>query len=145
VELSDDAVWGRDRAVLHEEINRLPRTSRMAIILCDLEGYSPRAAAAQLGWPVRGIESRLAQARRHLRERLARAGSPLSEACGIAELLRVGESLVSRRLIESTVRIATRSRGRGALETPRRERPANQTRAAGVQSRDVEWGSEEML
>jgi hypothetical protein len=100
--------------VLHEEINRLPRAFRLALILCDLEGCSPRAAAKQLGWPVRRIQRYLARARGYLREHLARRGVVLPESCGIAEFLRVGEPEVSRHLIESTVRIATQEWRRAA-------------------------------
>jgi hypothetical protein len=116
---SEDAVWGEHQAALHDDINRLPRTFRLALILCDLEGCSPWAAAKQLGWPVRRIQRCLARARGSLRAHLARRGVILPESCGIAEFLRVGvgEPVVSRRLIESTVRIATQE-GRRAARVP---------------------------
>jgi hypothetical protein len=107
VESSDDTVLSRHRALLHEELNRLPRTLRLTVILCVLEGRSPRLAAEQLRWPVTRVERRLALARARLQARLARHGLAPSGPRWIAELLGVGELSVSRRLIESTVRIAT--------------------------------------
>jgi hypothetical protein len=112
VEPTNDAVGWEHRAVLHEEINRLPRTFRTAIVLCDLEGLSPGLAARQLGWPLRRLERRLAWAREHLRARMARRGIPLSGSRGIGGFLRDEESVVSRRLVEFTIATATRWRRR---------------------------------
>jgi hypothetical protein len=108
VELRDDARGGELQAVLHQAINDLPRGARLAIVLCDLEGRSPRSTAKQLGWPLLRVEMRLVQARRRLQARLAERGVFLSVSQGIGEWLDVGESAVPRRLIESTVQVVTR-------------------------------------
>jgi hypothetical protein len=94
------------QAELHEEILLLPRGSRTAIVLCDLEGHSCRAAAAQLGWPIRRIEKRLARARGLLEARMAERGITISTTRGVAGFLREARSVVSSRLIESTVAVA---------------------------------------
>jgi hypothetical protein len=135
VESWDDAVLSRHRALLHEELIRLPRPLRLAVILCILEGRSPRSAAEQLGWPVTGVKRRLALARAHLRAQLARHGLSPSGPRWIAELLGVGTLPVSRRLIESTVRIATRG------PRPRRLRRWGRSHgcAAKLSPPDVEW------
>jgi hypothetical protein len=114
VELGDNAPGGEFRAVLHEAINGLPRESRLAIVLCDLEGRSPRSTADQLGWPLWRLETRLLQARRCLRATLAERGVFLSVSQGIGEWLGVGKSVVSRRLIEATVQVVSRRYGRRA-------------------------------
>jgi hypothetical protein len=108
VEGSDDAIGRELRAALHEEINRLPQEARMALVVCDLEGCSSRSAAKQLGWSVRKLERRLEQARRRLHDRLALEGMFLAASREIDELLRIGESVISRHLIEKTVALACR-------------------------------------
>ena len=62
-------------AILHEEIGRLPRRFRTAVVLCYLEGRTHEMAAEQLGCPVGTIKSRLATARQKLRWRLTRRGA----------------------------------------------------------------------
>jgi hypothetical protein len=98
--------------VLHEEINRLPREARMAVVICVLEGRALRTAAKQLGWPAARLRRRLVQARRRLQDRVALRGVLLSATQEIGELLPVGKPAVSRRLIEATVALASRRLGR---------------------------------
>ena len=114
MELWDDAPGEELRAALHEAINGLPRESRLAIVLCDLEGRSPRLAADQLGWPLWRLETRLMQARRRLQAQMAQRGVFLSVSQGIGAWLEVGQSVVPRRLIEATVRVVTRRCSRRA-------------------------------
>ncbi len=59
---------------IHEELGRLPERFRLPILLCHLEGLTYEQAARQLGCPVRTVQSRLARARRRLRDRLTRRG-----------------------------------------------------------------------
>lgn len=61
-------------ALLDEELARLPDHLRCVVVLCDLEGCSQRAAAAQLGLPKATLTARLMAARRLLAGRLRRRG-----------------------------------------------------------------------
>ena len=63
------------REMLHQAIMELPVRFRSAVVLCDLEGLSYLEAAASLRIPLGTLQSRLARARRMLRERLSRRGA----------------------------------------------------------------------
>jgi RNA polymerase sigma factor (sigma-70 family) len=77
---ASEAGWDDTGAVLHEELVRLPQRYREAIVLCLLEGLTPEQAARRLGCPVGTVQSRLARARRCLRDRLVRRGLAPSTA-----------------------------------------------------------------
>ena len=62
------------RAILDEELARLPAKYRAPLVLCYLEGLTHDEAAGQLKWPVGTVRSRLAGGRDRLRSRLARRG-----------------------------------------------------------------------
>jgi RNA polymerase sigma factor (sigma-70 family) len=62
------------RAVVEEELRRLPEKYRAPLLLCELEGRTRQAAARELGWPSGTVASRLARARQRLRQRLGRRG-----------------------------------------------------------------------
>ena len=59
---------------LHEEVDRLPRKFRDAVVLCYLEGLTTEAASRRLGCPQGTVLSRLARARARLKARLAERG-----------------------------------------------------------------------
>jgi RNA polymerase sigma factor (sigma-70 family) len=67
------------RAVIDEEIDRLPWRYRRPVVLCYLEGLSHEEAASRLGCAVGTINSRLATARQRLKGRLSRRGMAPSE------------------------------------------------------------------
>ncbi len=75
------------QAVLHEEIERLPESRRLPVVLCDLEGLTYDEAARRLGWTVPTLRSRLAKARQKLRDRLTRRGVSEKLALPIAPMV----------------------------------------------------------
>jgi RNA polymerase sigma factor (sigma-70 family) len=62
------------RAIVVDELNRLSNPQRQAVVLCDMEELTHEQAAAQLGWPVGTVKSRLARGRERLKSRLIRRG-----------------------------------------------------------------------
>jgi len=68
------------RAVVDEEVDRLPERLRRAVVLCYLEGLTTDEAARRLGCPRGTVLSRLAAARDRLRGRLTRRGLGLPTA-----------------------------------------------------------------
>ncbi|HEV3445236.1 MAG TPA: sigma-70 family RNA polymerase sigma factor, partial [Gemmataceae bacterium] len=71
---ADGLTWSEVRAVLHEEIERLPEKYRAPLVLCYLEGQTNARAARQLGVPAGSLSKRLERARGLLRGRLLRRG-----------------------------------------------------------------------
>jgi RNA polymerase sigma factor (sigma-70 family) len=93
------------RAVLDEEIGRLPKKYQAPLILCDLEGKTHAQAAQELGWPAGSMSRWLARGRELLGERLARRGLALP-AGGLAAVLTadVARAAVPGALADATAR-----------------------------------------
>jgi RND family efflux transporter MFP subunit len=94
---------GDVRAILDEEVSRLPERFRVPAILCYLEGKSVAEAAVQLGCPRGTVASRLARARQRLRGRLARRG--LAGTAGLLPVL-ARSGTAAPALIRATARAA---------------------------------------
>lgn len=60
--------------VVFAELDRLPETHRLAVLLCDLDGLSRSDAAARLGWNEGTLSARLHRGRKELGERLRARG-----------------------------------------------------------------------
>jgi RNA polymerase sigma factor (sigma-70 family) len=116
---------GEQRAVLDEELARLPDHHRTVVVLCYLEGKTQREAARQLGLSPGEVRGRLDRARARLRQRLARRGLALSGAAAVAALAaETAPAAVPPALAENTVRAAALfaaggTAGLAAVVTPR--------------------------
>ena len=101
--------------VLHEELDRLPERFRLPILLCHLEGLTYEQAAQQLGCPIRTVQSRLARARKRLRDRLTRRGVSPAVAPPVAVLNPdAASAFLSERWKQATVQAAVRYATSGA-------------------------------
>jgi RNA polymerase sigma factor (sigma-70 family) len=98
----------RERAeALHAEIDRLPGPSRLAVVLCCLEGLSPAEAARRLRCPAGTVHSRLDRAKDKLRRGLLRRGFALSGTAVAAMLApRSARASIPPLLCDSTTRAA---------------------------------------
>ena len=66
------------RAILDEELARLPARYRLPIVLCCLEGQTHVEAGRHLSWPTGTVAGRLFRGRELLRSRLQRRGIEIS-------------------------------------------------------------------
>jgi RNA polymerase sigma factor (sigma-70 family) len=66
--------WDDVRAVLDEELARIPAKYRLPLLLCGLEGLTHAEASKSLGWPIGTVSARLSRGRDLLRSRLLRRG-----------------------------------------------------------------------
>ena len=93
------------RAVLDEEINRLPEKYRRPLVLCYVEGLTQEAAARRLRWKAGVLRGRLDRARVRLRGRLARRGLAPAAILAFAELLGPSaQAAVAPALVTATLR-----------------------------------------
>jgi RNA polymerase sigma factor (sigma-70 family) len=91
----DDTAERELRAVVDEEIDRLPGHYRRAFVLCVLQGTSYAEAARALGRPQGTVASWAARARARLRVRLARRGVVLGAGAS-ATLVPGGDAVAAR-------------------------------------------------
>jgi RNA polymerase sigma factor (sigma-70 family) len=105
---ADQPAIDRERAeALHDEIDRLPASSRLPVVLCYFEGLSLADAAQRLRCPAGTVHSRLVRARDKLRRGLVRRGVVLSGAALAGALApRSALASVSSLLCDSTTRAA---------------------------------------
>jgi RNA polymerase sigma factor (sigma-70 family) len=78
MEPHDDTFGPELRALLDEEVGRLPEKYRIAVVLCDVQGRTRHDAAKRLRLPEGTVASRLATGRALLAKRLLRRGLAVS-------------------------------------------------------------------
>jgi RNA polymerase sigma factor (sigma-70 family) len=104
------------RAVLDDELARLPDPLLAPLVLCHLEGLTHEEAALRLRWPVGTVRSRLARARDKLRRRLSARGLTTEDA---ALTVAVASRSVTSVLLDATVRASLGFTARQATATAR--------------------------
>jgi RNA polymerase sigma factor (sigma-70 family) len=93
---SEEVSWAEVRAILDEELARLPARYRAPLVQCYLEGQTQDEAARQLGWSPRTLRRRLGRARDLLRARLEGRGLALAAGLltvAVAERVGVPDAL----------------------------------------------------
>ena len=70
-----DSQYDDLRAILVDELERLPEKYRAPVLLCDMDGLTQAEAARRLGCPVGTVGVRLVRARQRLRGQLIRRGN----------------------------------------------------------------------
>jgi RNA polymerase sigma factor (sigma-70 family) len=108
-ETTEDLAWHELRPTLDDEVNRLPRKYRDAVVHCYLQEKTYTEAAKALGLAAGTVSSRLARARDILRKRLLRRGLTLSSSLLVVLLSRQALSAaVPSALRDATTQAALR-------------------------------------
>src|SRR5262249_8248565 len=104
---SPDVSWREACAILHEELDRLPDTYRLPLILCYLDGNTQDEAAQLLGVNVGALRGRVERGRERLRVRLTKRGVALS--AGLLALVTASATAggPSAHLVRAAVGAAT--------------------------------------
>lgn len=95
--------------ILNDEIGQLPERYRVAVLACYAAGTPTAEAAARLGWPKGTLLTRLAWARRRLRDRLTKRGVTLAggfTAVFAGQAGTVGGALLAGRICGAAVAVA---------------------------------------
>jgi RNA polymerase sigma factor (sigma-70 family) len=104
-----DELTGRElQQILHEELNRLPESYRLPLILCYLEGQTQDEAARQLGWSAATLKGRVDRGRNLLRRRLTRRGVALGLPLLVASVAEGATTALPTSLPSRTAHAALR-------------------------------------
>jgi RNA polymerase sigma factor (sigma-70 family) len=101
-----DRLTGRELMVVFEtELQRLPESYRLPVVLCCVEGLSLEEAAGRLGWTAGSVKGRLERGRARLQARLLRRGLTLGIGLSAALAARgLAAGTLPPCLASSTVR-----------------------------------------
>jgi RNA polymerase sigma factor (sigma-70 family) len=103
----DELTWRELRLILHEELERLPESYRLPLILCYLEGHTQEEAASRLDWTAGELKGRLDRGRALLRRRLTRRGLTLAIPLFTASLSQgSATAALPATLVKATARSA---------------------------------------
>ena len=78
---AESAIAREQAAALHDEIDRLPNSFRLPVVLCYFEDLTLDEVAHRLQWPAGTVRSRLARARDKVRRALDPPGRRLAGGC----------------------------------------------------------------
>jgi RNA polymerase sigma factor (sigma-70 family) len=92
---------------LEQEVQRLPETYRLPVVLVCLEGLSQEEAARRLRCTPDSVRGRLARGRQRLHAQLVRRGLTLTAVLGAVELSRGVSAAAVPTLSSATVKAAT--------------------------------------
>jgi len=92
--------------VLDEELDRLPTKFRLPVLLCEVRELTIVRAAAELGWPVGTVASRLRRGRALLAARLGQRGVAGAAVLGAGGLSRATAARVPLKLFEQAHAVA---------------------------------------
>ena len=108
VQPAEEPALDREQAeALHDEIDRLPQSFRLPVVLCYFEGLTLDEAAQRLRWPAGTVGSRLARARDKLRRGLTRRGmAPATAALAAAFSPKSASARIASHLCDTTTRTA---------------------------------------
>jgi RNA polymerase sigma factor (sigma-70 family) len=92
--------------ILDEEMERLPETYRLPLLLCGLEGRTQEEAARILGWTAGSLKGRLERGRKQLHARLSRRGLAFSGALLMLGVTQGGAASAAAQLTAETLQTA---------------------------------------